>query len=433
MERRRVMVVGMGAVCSLAYSPETGIFSVETLYQNLLAQKSGIAENTYGTYQEIYGECDPVKRFGLPKTLAAEVKGFKFAEGGGRAMLYPDPCSQFAVAAARQALTQSGFKITDANRHRVAVVIGTGIGGVTTFEHQHRIIMEKGAHHMSPRFIFEFMASAVAAAISNEFGCTGESITMNSACASGASAIGNALYLIRDGRADVVITGGTEAVNTPTAIGGFAKMRALASKYLDEPQRASRPFDRNRNGFVMAEGATMIVLIAEETCREYGVIPFAEVAGFGATSDAYDMTNPREDGSECIRAIHIALADAHITPEQIGYINPHGTSTRINDRIETHIIKQVFGAKAADIPCSSSKALIGHGIGAAGPVEAAISILTLLRGWAHPSVNLENVDPECEGIGHILGGPCAISQDGAVLSLSSGFGGANTALVFRRA
>lgn len=421
MERKRVGVLGMGVVTPLG-------ITVEGMWRNLLGGVSGVGLNTFHTFSSVAGEFDPAA-LGLKETVAAEVKDFKPQQlKNWEDIRHEEPFSWFACAAADQAMAQAGLVITDAIRDRVAVVIGTGMGGLTTLEDQHRILREEGARRVSPFLIPRIMPNAAAGVVARRFGCCGPSVTHAGACATGAVAIGEALCMIREGRADVAIAGGSEAVITPLNVAGFVKMRALA-KRTDDPQRRSRPFDRDRDGFVIGEGAGIMILVSYEFAAEYGLTPLAQIAGYGLTQDAYHVTAPHPEGIHAARAMRLALQDAGVESDEVVYINPHSTGTSA-DSIETLAIKAVFGKRAAHIPISSSKSMLGHLIGAAGTVEAIIGVMTLLEGKAHPAINLENVDPKCTGLDHILGGPRAIPP-GPILTNSFGFGGSNAVLVLR--
>ena len=422
MQHNRVYVVGMGVVSPLGNS-------VDTMWQNLLNGVSGTVLNTFSTYLHATGdkELNPAYKE-LLNLVTAEVKEFNPADWMDRKTIRrEDPFCWFALAAAKQAMAHARLE-TLLNLRRTAVVIGSGIGGLTTLEHEHTTLMQKGPGRVSPFLVPRMMPNAATSIVAREFNCNGPGITPVSACATGADAIGEGYRLIRDGLADIVIAGGAEAVITPVSLAGFRNMEALA-KRTDDPARRSRPFDRDRDGFVMGEGAGVMILASPYSVHAYDLTPLAEVAGNARTQDAHHITAPHPEALHATRVIKMALRDASISPDDVVYINPHGTGTQINDPIEALAISNVFGTRTASIPISSSKSMLGHMVGAAGAVESIICVMTILEGKAHPAINLDNIDEKCAMLDHIIGQPRAIPP-GAILKISLGFGGSNAALVF---
>ena len=411
MVERKVVVTGLGAITPLGVG-------VEPFWEGLVQGRSGIG---------------PISSFdasAFPARIAGEVRDFDpslfIDRKDARRM---DRFAQFAVAAARMALEDAGLVITGELAERTGVLIGSGIGGIHTLEEQARIFFEKGPDRVSPFLVPMMISDMASGQVSIVLGAKGYNAAAVSACASGAHALGEALRLLQHGDVDVMIAGGSEAGITPLALAGFCAARALSTRN-HEPERASRPFDRDRDGFVMAEGAGILILETEEHARRRGARIYAEFAGFGATGDAYHVTQPPPGGEGAARAMRAALRDAGLTPEEVGYINAHGTSTPANDRTETQAIKAVFGPRAYEIPVSSTKSMTGHLLGAAGAVEAIVSVLSIDRGVIPPTINLENPDPECDL--DYVPGKARVARVDAVLSNSLGFGGHNATLVFRR-
>lgn len=424
MERNRVYVVGMGVVTPIG-------ITVQDLWRNLLDGVSGAGLNTFKTYGYGLKDFNPSIP-GLEHMVTAEVKNFDPLDWMDKKTVRREPpFCWFAYAATKQALMQANIKITDSLRSRMIVCIGSGIGGLITFEHEHTVLMEQGAKRVSALLVPRMMANAATSIVARDIGCNGACMTPVSACATGADAIGQAFRLIQHGYADIAVAGGTEAVITPLSLAGFKNMRALAelTQQVSDPQCLSRPFDRDRNGFVMGEGAGVLILTSHDIVIQHNLIPLAEIAGYASTQDAYHVTDPDPEGTYAAMAMHLALQDAGVAPNEVVYINPHGTATPTGDPVEVRAIKNVFGDLAAHIPISSSKGKLGHMVGAAGAVEAIICILTILHGKAHMAVNLDNIDEECKGLDHILKEPRIIPH-GAILSNSFGFGGLNAALIF---
>jgi len=409
-EYRRVFVTGTGTVSPLGND-------TATTWDQLVAGKSGAG---------------PITRFdatGYDCRFACELKGFS-TEGvlDRKEAKRMDRFVQYAIVAAAEAIRDAGLDLDTLDRERIGVLIGSGIGGMETFEEQHTNLLQKGPGRVSPFFIPMMIIDMAAGQISIQFGLKGPNFGTVSACASGAHAIGEALRLLRAGDADVMIAGGTEATITPMAVAGFGNMRALSTRN-DDPTRASRPFDQGRDGFVIGEGAGVLVLETEEHMRRRGAKPLCEFAGYGATGDAYHMTAPCVDGEGAGRAMKRALADAGLTATEVGYVNAHGTSTPAGDPAEVTAIKNVFGEHARKLMVSSTKSMTGHLLGAAGGLEAVATTLTLARGIVPPTINLETPDPTCDL--DFVPNQARTQRVTAAISNSFGFGGHNVTLAFR--
>jgi 3-oxoacyl-[acyl-carrier-protein] synthase II len=405
------VVTGIGLVCGLGNTTE------ET-WRGLIEGRSGV---------------DYITRFdasGFPVRFAAEVKNFdplKYIEK--KDVKKMDPFIHFAIAAAQEAMDDAGLKITPENAERVGVYIGSGIGGFSVIEREHQRFLEGGPGKISPFFIPAAIANLAAGQVSIRFGARGPNSATCTACSAGAHAIGDAFKIIERGDADVMICGGAEAAVTPMGVGGFAAMRALSTRN-EEPQRASRPFDRDRDGFVIGEGAGILILEALEHARARGARIYAEIVGYGMSADAYHITQPPEDANGAIRVMRYALRDAGIAPEQVDYINAHGTSTYYNDKLETYAIKCVFGEHAYRLAVSSTKSMTGHLLGAAGGLEAGITVLAIYHQILPPTINYENPDPECDL--DYVPNRARRAEIRYALSNSFGFGGTNAALLFKR-
>jgi 3-oxoacyl-[acyl-carrier-protein] synthase II len=394
-----------------------GVGTEET-WQNLLAGKSGAA---------------PITHFdttGFPVTFAAEVKGFdplRFVEK--RDVKKMGLFIQFAMAAAEFAMEQSGLKITPDIAEQAGVYIGSGIGGFDVIEREHTELLKGGPRRISPFFIPASIVNLASGFVSIRWGAKGPNSATCTACSSSAHAVGDSFRLIQRGEADVMISGGAEAAITPMGVGGFASMRALSSRN-DEPEKASRPFDCNRDGFVIGEGSGILILEELEFARKRGATILGEIAGYGMSGDAFHITQPSEDASGAIRVMRKALADAGMQPEQVDYINAHGTSTPFNDKLETKAIKAVFGERAPKLPISSTKSMTGHLLGGAGGLEAGIVTLILRDQIVPPTINYETPDPECD-LDYVPNQARRVEVTCA-LSNSFGFGGTNAALVLKR-
>lgn len=410
--QRRVVVTGLGLVTPLG-------IGVEESWSALVAGKSGIA---------------PITKFdasNMNTKIAGEVKNFKPEDWVSRKDLRRmDIFTIYSLAATRMALEDAQLNINDSNNaDRVGVVIGCGLGGLTTIEKVHRVLLEQGPRKVSPFFIPMLIANMAPGQISIAFGAKGPNVAIETACAAGTHAIGDAFKHIERGAADVMITGGVESTITPLGISGFNAMRALSTRN-EEPEKASRPFDRDRDGFVMAEGSGIMILEALEHAQERGASILAEIIGYGLTGDAHHMSAPSPEGEGMARCMQMALDDAGVLPEEVDYINAHGTSTDLNDRFETMAIKTVFKEHSYKLAVSSSKSMTGHILGGAGGVESAFAVLAIVHGTMPPTINYENPDPECD-----LDYVPNVSREAdvrTVLTNSFGFGGTNAALLFRR-
>ena len=410
-EQVKVVVTGMGAMTPLGESPDE-------FWRNLAAGKSGVGPMTL---------CDPE---GYPCRISGEVTGFDPEQYiPGREARRMARFSQLAVAAGLQAAESAGFDIACEDPYRVGVILGNGNGGFPTLEENCRILADRGGMRMSPFFFPMILPNMAAAAVSRYLGAQGYNSTATTACAASNQAIGEALEVLRRGTADVVFAGGAEAGISLLGLSGFAVMRALTTRN-DEPERASRPFDAERDGFVPSEGAVVLVMERLEHAMARGANILAEVAGFGCTSDAGHPVQPEESGASASRAMSIAISDAGATMDDVDYINAHGTSTPLNDTLETVAIKRLFGERAYQIPISSTKSMIGHSLGAAGALEAAACIKTITEATLHPTINYTSPDPSCD-LDYVPNH--ARQQDvQVVLSNAFGFGGQNACLVFRK-
>ena len=405
----RVVVTGIGIISPLG-------LDVPTTWQGLIVGKSGV------DYITLFDSSD------FDVKIAAEVKGFDPLQYIDRKRVkHTDRFTQFAIAASLEAVESARLRIDSSNGYEVGVIIGSGMGGLATLSEQLKALFNEGASRVSPFLIPAMISDMASGQVSIRLGAKGPNYSVVSACASGAHAIGNAFTIIRQGDAKVMLAGGSEAVITPIAIAGFSNMRALSTRN-SNPRKASRPFDAERDGFVMGEGAAVLVLEGLEFALKRGAPILAEVVGYGATADAYHFTEPDEKGENIERAMRLALRQAHLKPEEVDYINAHGTSTKLNDVTETKAIKSLFGEYAYKVPISSNKSMLGHTIGAAGAIEAAVSILAIQHGIIPPTINLENPDPECDL--DYMPNVARQKKVTTVLSNSFGFGGHNASLVF---
>jgi len=408
--KHRVVVTGMGIVTSLGSD-------LETFWSNLVAGKSGVSRIESFDVSE------------YPTQIAAEIKDFNpedyIDRKEARRM---DRFVQFAVAAGKMAVQDAGLELgVNVDPERVGVIVGSGIGGLGTWEEQHSILLEKGPKRVSPFFIPMMIANMASGQISMSIGAKGPNTTAVTACATGTHSIGDSFKLIQRGDADAMICGGAEATIRPTGLAGFCSMRAMSTRN-DEPEKASRPFDAERDGFVMGEGSGVLVLESLEHAVKRGARIYAEVIGYGMSGDAYHITDPDPDGAA--RCMQRALKDAGIEPEAIDYINAHGTSTPVGDRSETLAIKKAFGDHAYKLAVSSTKSMTGHLLGAAGGIESVILALTLKNGVIAPTINLENRDPECDL--DYVPNAARKSDVKTALSNSFGFGGHNATIVMRK-
>jgi 3-oxoacyl-[acyl-carrier-protein] synthase II len=362
--------------------------------------------------------------------IAGEVKGFNPEQWiEKKEVKKSDTFIHFAIAAAEMAVQDAGLVCANCNGERFGVIIGSGIGGLPLIEEMHTKMMERGPSRISPFFIPGLIVNLAAGQISIRYGCQGPSSAPATACATGAHAIGDAFKVIQRDDADIMFAGGSEAVITPLAVGGFAAMRALSTRN-DDPERASRPWDKERDGFVMGEGAGVVILEELEHAKARGATIYCEITGYGMSSDAFHITSPAEDGGGMIRVMKQALRDAALNPADIDYINAHGTSTPVGDKTETIAIKGVFGEAAKKVAVSSTKSMTGHLLGAAGGLEAAIAAMVIKTNVIPPTINYENPDPECD-LDYVPNTAREL-QVTHVMSNSFGFGGTNATLIFSR-
>ncbi len=411
MNRKRVVVTGIGLITPLG-------IGVKASWENLIQGKSGIRKITHFDASAFQTQ------------IAGEVEGFNpedYIEP--KEIKKMDRFIHFAIAATTMALEDSGLKITDNNAERIGVIVGSGIGGMYAIEHYHSVLLEKGPRRISPFFIPMLIINLASGQISIKFGAKGPNSAVATACATGSHAIGDAYRIIQRGDADAMIAGGTEAVITPLGVAGFSAMKALSTRN-DEPEKASRPFDRDRDGFVMGEGAGIMILESLEHALNRGAKIYGEIVGYGMTADAYHITSPAPEGEGAARCMAMALKDGGVAPSDVDYINAHGTSTRYGDELESNAIKTVFGEHAYKMAVSSTKSMTGHLLGAAGGVEAVISVLSIYNDIVPPTINLDNPDPECD-LDYIPHKSREMTVNYA-FSNSFGFGGTNACLLFKK-
>lgn len=408
--KRRVVITGMGIVSPLG-------IGLDDNWQAICQGKSGIG---------------PITKFDTteyPAKIAGEVKSFDpelYIDKKDQKKM--DVFIQYALAAGSMAIKQSGLKIDESNADRVGVLVGSGLGGLQTIEKYHTMLLQSGPKKISPFFVPMLIVNLAPGQISIYFGCRGPNSSVVTACATGNHSIGEASRIIQRGDADAMIAGGVESTITPLAVAGFCALKALSTRN-DAPEKASRPFEKNRDGFVMAEGAGILVLESLESAKQRGASIFAEVIGFGCNADAYHITAPSPNGEGAARCMQIALDDAGIKPADIDYINAHGTSTPMNDLSETIAMKTVFKEKIKNLPISSTKSMTGHLLGAAGGVESIFSILTIKNSLIPPTINYDEPDPECD-LDYVPN--VARKKDvRIVMSNSFGFGGTNATLIFK--
>ena len=408
---RRVVITGLGMVSPLG-------IGVEKTWQALVQGKSGVIRIT---------KFDPT---GFDTQIAAEVKDFvpeNFMEK--KEIKRMDIFIQYAMASAMMAMEDAQLPITPQNADRVGVVVGAGLGGLTTIEFFHKILMEKGPGRISPFFIPALIVNEAPGQISIRFGAKGPNYSVVTACATGNHNIGDAWRMIQQGDADAIIAGGVEATITPLAVSGFNAMKALSTRN-HEPEKASRPFDKDRDGFVMGEGCGIIILEEMNSALDRGAKIYAEIIGYGLNGDAYHITAPAPDGEGAARCMAMALKSAGISPEEVDYINAHGTSTDYNDLYETMAIKAVFKEHAKKLAVSSTKSMTGHLLGGAGGVEAIFTVLTIHRGVIPPTINYDTPDPECDL--DYVPNVARMADVRVALSNSFGFGGTNAVLIFKK-
>lgn len=413
MSKRRVVITGLGVISPIGNS-------VEEFWANLLAGKSGAGPITYFDTTH------------FDTKFACEVKGFDALNYMDRKLAQRvDPFTAFALASAKMAMEDSGLDLTKINPYRVGVVFGSGIGGMWTYHKEQTKLYEKKGDpdRISPFFIPMLIADIAAGRISMQYNLKGPNYATISACTTSAHSVADSVMLIQRGNADVMVTGGSEAVICPMGVGGFNAMKALSTRN-DAPEKASRPFDKDRDGFVMGEGGACLVIEELEFAKARGARIYAEICGIGLTADAHHITEPAPNGEGVAEAMRIALADAGMQPGEIDCVNAHGTSTYYNDKNETAAIKTVFGDHAREIPVHSIKSMIGHLLGAAGAIESIASVLTITNGIVPGTMNYETPDPDCD-LNYNPNKPLKKVVN-SVMSDNSGFGGHNTALIFRK-
>ena len=410
-QSRRVVVTGIG--CLSALGPDTASF-----WDGLIKGRSGISRLT---------RFDPTD---FPSKVGGEIRDFdpgKFMDP--KEAKRNDRYTQYAVAASRMAIEDAQVDTTKLNSERFGVIIGSGIGGMETIENQARVLIERGPSRVSPFTIPSLIANIASGVVAIEFQAKSVNFGVVSACASGSHALGEAMRHIRDGHADIMLSGGSEACITRLSYAGFCNMKAMSSDFNDTPEKASRPFDKLRDGFVMGEGAGVLVIESLEHAQARGARIYCELAGYGATCDAYHITGQDQEGKGLALCLNRALAEAGVDKSEVSYINAHGTSTPINDRCETLAIKRVFGEQAPKIAISSTKSMTGHLLGAAGGVEAAVCALAIRHGIVPPTLNLENPDPDCD-LDYVPNQARKMTVNVAI-SNNLGFGGHNASLVFK--
>ena len=408
----QVVITGMGVVSPLG-------IGVETFWSHLCDRRSGVDRIT---------RFDPSR---LTTQIAAEVVDFDPAQYMDRKdAKRADRYSQFAIAAAREAVAHARLAGSDVDPNRIGVVLGSGIGGIETFEIQHRALVEKGPGRVSPHFVHGRLINLISGQVSIKYGLMGPNHAVVTACSTGAHSIGDAARMIKDGDADIMLAGGAEATICPIGIAGFAQARALSTAFNDQPEKASRPYDKDRDGFVMGEGAGVVVLEEYEHAKARGAKIYAEVVGYGLSGDAYHVTAPHPEGSGAYRSMEMALKKAGMSPGDIDYINAHGTSTPLGDELELGAVRKLFGNEAANISMSSTKSAIGHLLGGAGAVETIFCILAIRDQIVPPTLNLDNPSEGTAGV-DLVPHQAKKRQVRAALNNSFGFGGTNASLVVK--
>jgi 3-oxoacyl-[acyl-carrier-protein] synthase II len=410
--RRKVLITGMGTINPLGNS-------VQEFWDGALAGKSGV------------GYLTQVDSTGYEIHIAGEVKNFVPEEyidrKEARRMAR---FSQLAIGAAHQAIRQAELDMTAVNPYRVGVLFGNGMGGYPDTDQAVKDIVKKGGRRIDPFYMVKMLPNMAAAQVAMQFGAKGYNATISTACASAGNAMGEALEMVRHGRADVMITGGTEAGLSELGLAAFQVMKALSTQN-DPPEKASRPFDAKRDGFISSEGAAVFVIEAEEHAKGRGATVLAELAGYGCTSDAHHVVVPVEDGETTAAAMTGAMNDAGVTPEDIDYVNAHGTSTQMNDKYETVAIKRALGEQAYQVPISSTKSQIGHTLGASAAIESVVCVQAIRTGWVPPTINQEFPDPDCD-LDYVPNVARNVGEIDVVLKNSFGFGGQNACLVFKK-
>ncbi len=431
--KRRVVITGIGPVTPVGIGKEA-------YWQSLVSGKSSFKRIEFPDHDMSQYRC----------RIAAPLEGFDFSQHVARSKhsKHFGRTSQFAVAAAKHALEDAGiplerneagtkkpreqkseYQLSGIDPFRIGVILGVSVESMEILEHYHERFLSRGTRGISPFALPNIYLSAITSHVAQYFSIRGASFALSTACASATHAMGNSFLQIRGGMEDVMVTGGSDACLTPYVFSGFDVLRAMSTRN-DDPQRACRPFDRERDGFVMAEGAGILVFEELEHARRRGARIYGEVTGFGMTADAFHLTEPDPDGKALGKAVQDALRMSEVLPEEVDYINPHGTSTPLNDKVETRVIKHVFGKRAYDIPISSTKSITGHLMGAAGGVEAIALVLTLENGMVHPTINYEFPDPECDL--DYVPNEARKKEVRIGLSISAGFGGVNSTLLIKR-
>lgn len=412
MSHRRVVITGLGAVSPL------GLTSEES-WQTALAGKSGISLITEFDVSE------------FPSKIGGSVKGFDVTQYlSAKLAKKMDPFIHYGIAAGVQAIQDAGLEITEANAHRIGIAIGSGIGGLPGIEKGHSAYLNGGVRKISPFYVPSNICNMIGGNLSVLHGIKGPNYAIVTACSTGTHNIGDAARLIKYGDADIMLAGGAEMATSPMGLGGFSAARALSTRN-DSPETASRPWDKDRDGFVLSDGAGVLVLEDYEAAKQRGAKIYAELIGYGMSGDAYHMTLPAEDGDGARRCMLNALRDAHIDPTQVNYINAHGTSTPAGDKVETMAVKRAFGEHAAQLAISSTKSMTGHLLGAAGGLEAVFSVLSIRDQVAPPTINIFELDPACEGLDYVPN-QAREMEINIALSNSFGFGGTNGTLVFKK-
>ena len=409
---RRVVVTGAGVISPVGST-------IEEFWDSLIGGRSGVRLLDYFDTSDYSSK------------VAGMVKGFNAEDYfSPKEMKRMDKFVQFALAASKMALDDSGIDLEKIDRERAGVLIGSGVGGMTSIEEQHLIFLEKGPRRLSPFFIPMLIINMASGMVAMNYGFKGPNSAVSTACSTGTHAIGDAYRIVERDEADIILAGGTEAALTPIGFGGFCAMRALTKSRNDDPERASRPFDRTRDGFVMSEGAGVVLLEELEHARNRGAGILGEIVGYGMSADAYHMTAPAPDGDGALRSMRAALRSARIAPEEVSYINAHGTSTPLNDKLETEAVKSLFGGHARKLAVSSTKSHMGHLLGASGGVEAIATLLACKSGVVPPTINYEEPDPECD-LDYVPNTAREMNVEYA-MSNSFGFGGTNATLVFKK-
>lgn len=410
MEKKRIVITGMGIVSPCGNS-------VPEFWKNICEGKSGVG---------------PITTFdasAYPSRIAGQVKNFDVSSIGKKELKRMDKFVQYSIVATKEAFEDAGINLEQEDRDQIGVLVGSGIGGIETIEREHTTLITKGPDRLSPFLIPMLIVNMAPGQISIQFGLRGPNVSIATACATGTHAIGEAYRILMHDDAEVMVAGGTESAITPLGIGGFCAMRALSTRN-DEPQRASRPFDKDRDGFVMGEGAGIVVMESLERAKKRGAKIYAEVAGYGLSGDAYHMTSPTPGGEGAARCMAMAMKNAKLAKESISYINAHGTSTQLNDKFETSAIKMVFGELAYKVPISSTKSMTGHLLGAAGGIELIACAMAVKNDIIPPTINYENPDPECD-LDYVPNVARELTVETA-MSNSLGFGGHNTSIIVKK-